>query len=204
MPRLRLNRTFINFGRRLVWLGLIAVAAMIVTNQYLLYRKYGLIKTPSESRLIRVADLYAENEKLKTELAQREGHDRDLASAAQNNDEIRKILEHEKNRYEVALGATEVEGPGVVAEVNYTLAASQLIDLVDALRVSGAEAIALNGQRIIMSTSVRGLQGQSSYKIEAIGNKDILYDAFVRPGGIFDLIASGTASRQENLILPKV
>jgi len=202
MPRL--NKTFVNFARRLIWLGLVAAVAMIVTNQYLLYRKYGLTKTPSESRLIRIADLYAENEKLKAELEQRESHDRDLASAAQNNDEVRKILNREKERYEIALGTKEVEGQGVAVEVSHTLAASQLIDLVNALRVSGAEAITLNGQRIITSTSVSSLQGQDNYRIEAIGNKDILYDAFTRPGGIFDLIADGTASRQESLVLPKV
>jgi len=202
MPRL--NKTFVNITRRLIWLGLIAALAMIVTNQYLLYRKYGLTKTPSESRLVRIADLYAENEKLKTELSQRESHDSELAAAAQNSDEVRKILNREKERYEIALGTTEVEGQGVTAEVSYTLAASQLIDLVDALRVSGAEAITINGQRIITSTPLSSLRGQSNYKIEVIGNKDIIYDAFVRPGGIFDLIAGGTASRQENLILPKV
>jgi uncharacterized protein YlxW (UPF0749 family) len=44
---------------------------------------------------------------------------------------------------------------------------------------------------------------QPNYQIKVIGNKEVLYDSLMRPGGIFELIINGTAEKSDNIILPK-
>jgi uncharacterized protein YlxW (UPF0749 family) len=92
----------------------------------------------------------------------------------------------------LAGGLTEVSGPGLVIEIadsrrvlqvgenpaNYIVLADDLRDLVAALWSSGAEAISINGERLVATTSIYGV-GSSvlvntaflspPFRIEAIG-----------------------------------
>jgi uncharacterized protein YlxW (UPF0749 family) len=96
----------------------------------------------------------------------------------------------------LAAGLTEVVGPGVVVEIadsrrvlapgenpaNYLVLADDLRDLVAALSGAGAEAITINGERIVATTSIYGV-GSSilvntaflspPYRLEAIGPLDL-------------------------------
>ena len=101
----------------------------------------------------------------------------------------------------LAAGLTAVSGPGMVVEIadsrrvvapgenpaNYIVLADDLRDLVVALWASGAEAIAINGERLVATSSIYGV-GSSvlvntaflspPFRIEAIG-PDGLHDAFL-------------------------
>lgn len=96
----------------------------------------------------------------------------------------------------VAAGLTAVHGPGVVIEIadsrrvvpagenpaNYIVLADDLRDLVVALWHAGAEAIAINGERLVATSSIYGV-GSSvlvntaflspPFRIEAIGPRDL-------------------------------
>ncbi len=96
----------------------------------------------------------------------------------------------------LASGLTAVTGPGMVLEIadsrrvvpagenpaNYIVLADDLRDLVNALWHSGAEAITINGERLVATTSIYGV-GSSvlvnaaflspPFRIEAIGPGDL-------------------------------
>lgn len=66
--------------------------------------------------------------------------------------------------------------------------------VVNELKACGAEAIAVNGQRVVASTSIRcvgpvvhvnGVPSAPPYVIEAIGEQDALMNGMNLPGGVF-------------------
>lgn len=111
-----------------------------------------------------------------------------------NNDEELKSLEEEIKKDNMLLGATEVKGQGVTititdANVNSSISSTidqsdllvhdkDLLAVVNELKNAGAEAIEINGQRIVNTSaiicegnviSVNGQKISSTFTINAIG-----------------------------------
>jgi uncharacterized protein YlxW (UPF0749 family) len=74
------------------------------------------------------------------------------------------------------------------------LSALDLLDVVNELRNAGAEALALNGHRLV-ADSVFAVEGRGTvvvdghpvrrpYHLEAIGDPDTIETALLRPGGL--------------------
>ena len=202
---LKLKVTTIRFLQRLLLLVFFLVFGLVLTNQYLLYRQVGQIKEGSDagSLAVRISQLYSDNEKLRLQLNERTLHLTELEGAVTSSSDTQKLIEKETVKYQIILGQVEVEGPGVKVYISHEMAKTQLIDFVNALRNSGAEAIAINGKRVLTKTFMSQFAGQPKYVIEIIGDKDILYNSLIRPGGILELIANGDAQKADDIVLPK-
>lgn len=96
-------------------------------------------------------------------------------------------------------GTQAVEGPGVTISIDdrgkkvlFPLRTDEIVRLINTLKLAGAEAISLNGQRIVGTTAIV-LSGSSTilvntvpinraegipYELSAIGNQDTLADYF--------------------------
>ncbi|WP_427854234.1 DUF881 domain-containing protein [Desulfosporosinus orientis] len=96
-------------------------------------------------------------------------------------------------------GTQAVEGPGILISIDdrnkkvaFPLAPSDISKMINTLKLAGAEAISINGQRIVASTAIV-LSGNSTilvntvpinrtegvpYEISAIGEQDTLLDYF--------------------------
>ena len=111
---------------------------------------------------------------------------------------ILEELVDELNRVRVLNGAVEVSGPGVELLVDGPLYAADLQDLVNELRNAGAEAIAVNGQRLIACSVFRtgeadtlildGMTIRRPYQLEAIGDPDTIETALLRHGGLVSVL----------------
>ena len=105
----------------------------------------------------------------------------------QTNQKSSALLDDELKEYNMLVGKTHVTGDGIVItltdnqDVSFT--SSNLIYLVNELKYAGAEAISINGQRIVNTTEIVGINNNqyilvngerivSPYVIKAIGNKD--------------------------------
>jgi uncharacterized protein YlxW (UPF0749 family) len=107
--------------------------------------------------------------------------------------EVNRRLEEAR----LAVGLAAVEGPGVVIEIsdskrvipdgenpaNYIVLVDDLRDIVVALWASGAEAIAINGERLVATSSIYGVGASvlvntaflsPPFRIEAIGSSGLL------------------------------
>lgn len=116
---------------------------------------------------------------------------------AANREESRAALIGELNRLAVVSGAASVSGPGVRLELSGQINPLDLQDLINELRNAGAEAIALNGRRIIVRSVVsragNSLQVDNyllaaPYVLEAIGNPETIEKALLRRGGLVGLL----------------
>lgn len=101
------------------------------------------------------------------------------------------------NQAKIVNGLIEVTGPGIEVTLTGVLAPEELQDVVNELRNAGAEAIALNGQRVVVNSVVvasrtgASLDGTSispPYKFDAIGDPDTLAKAVERKGGLVSLL----------------
>lgn len=151
--------------------------------------------------------------------------------SASTTNETDKKNETEIKYNQELLGLTEVSGPGFVItleenrEINidevlnisgYLVHEEDLLYIVNELYNAGADAIAINDQRIVNTTAIQcdgnilrinGKMVGMPITIKAIGYPERLDGALNRPGGYLQIMADGgikiTTSRTENLTVPK-
>ncbi len=148
-----------------------------------------------------VQRLEDEQKGLRNDIAGAEQQVQDFQSRAAGSQSALDQLNAQLGAARLATGLTAVSGPGVVIEIadskrivpagdnpaNYIVLVDDLRDIVAALWASGAEAISINGERLVATTSIYGV-GSSIlvntaflspvFHIEAIGS-DGLLDRFL-------------------------
>lgn len=136
-----------------------------------------------------------------------------LEKALTKNGEGSTALNDQLQDAKVLAGLTELEGPGVKVTLRDNPKATMmpeeadLIHDIDVLRVtnelfaSGAEAVSVNGQRLVGTSNIRcagptilvdGVKVASPFIISAIGNQDVLFSAFTMAGGVMSEIMSAS------------
>ena len=152
------------------------------------------------------------------------------ANSTSSNSEL-AILEESIKEKNLALGLTEVTGTGIKIVLNDGNAAAitnpfvsvsdllvhdgDLINVVNELFNSGAEAVSVNGQRIVSTTAiecdgnvikVNGTKIGAPFEITAIGYPEQLA-GIGRPGGTIELLESRgvivTLNKQNSVTIPK-
>lgn len=146
-----------------------------------------------------VGSLNDRNDQLRREVASLEG---DLANLEQNTqrgvasvDELRADL----RRVRLYAGIDPADGPGVVIRVTGPIDAAGVEDLVNELRNAGAEAVAVEGVRLVPGVVVSGTAGRLAigdtplgdpFELVAIGAPDKLTGSLTRSGGIIAQLAA--------------
>lgn len=123
---------------------------------------------------------------------------------------------------QILAGTIGVQGPGVTIQWSngtapsaYQLSDINLLLLVNELRAAGAEAIAINGQRITGLTEIRSAanyilinqtQEAAPFTITAIGAPSTLESALKLPGGLYDVSQQEglnmTISHSSHIVIP--
>lgn len=143
-----------------------------------------------------VADLVDSNSRIREEIEALEG---ELAAirAVEGRGALLQSLVDEANQLRIANGLVEVSGPGVEVVVNGPITVLDLQDLINELRNAGAEALAVNGRRIVTWSAINTdgvyviVDGQPvlpPYRLEAIGDAQTMDSALLRPGGLLRLL----------------
>ncbi len=124
----------------------------------------------------------------------------------QSNDEAGKLVDTELEQVNMTLGKTDVQGEGIEVVLRETgneeiskINADDLLVIVNALKLAGAEAISINEERIINMTDIANINGTydsfikvngqrilAPYVIKAIGNQTYLESALLGNGGYVD------------------
>lgn len=117
----------------------------------------------------------------------------------ETDEDTQIALEEELANLQLLLGTTDVEGEGIEITINENSEATRKVNaddlmlIVNYLKDAGAEAIEINGQRIIDSSyfayisetfiRINGNRIVSPYVIKAIGDPDYLKSALIGTGG---------------------
>ena len=119
---------------------------------------------------------------------------------SENSDETEKLVEEELKEANLILGKTDVIGKGIQVTLKDTedkvYDAENLLTLVNELRAAGAEAISINGERVINLTDIVDISSRfvlvnsnkisSPYTILVIGDENYLKSALNIKNGYVD------------------
>lgn len=198
---------------RLSLMALSLVLGMLVVAQL---RTQSTLSTGNDDWEYVVADLLVSNARMRSEIESLED-EIDALRGAEGAAAILLSLVDEANQLRVANGLVEVSGPGVQVTLNGPVSVLDLQDLMNELRNAGAEALALNDQRLIASSAIASggelvtVDGQPvspPYRLSAIGNPETMQAALLRPGGLVPLLREAneaivvTVTESDKLTLP--
>lgn len=130
-------------------------------------------------------------------------------SEASESSDYSKILSEDLEKAQLAAGITDVTGPGIIITINdstvrrtttdaaqaETIHDSDLLMLINELRNSEAEAISINGQRIIATSEIRcsgssvtvnNIRCYAPFIIKAIGSYSKINSTLNMPEGFMD------------------
>lgn len=192
------------------------MAGILIAAQIRTYGRARALAREQGNEAILLSELVTANRNLRNEV---EALEEQLASYETDGGKtVLEELVNEMNRIKIANGSIEVSGPGIEVVVDGPVTALDLHDLINELRNAGAEAITLNGQRLIApsvltvdNTGQLSLDDQTlnrPYRFQAIGDPDTLETALLRSGGTAALLQrtySGLvlqSSSQSRLVLP--
>ncbi len=191
------------------------VLGLLVVLQLRSTSRAATIASSSSDQARVLATLVEANAGLRDEIAELEAQLALLNQA--NGEESNAALIAEINRLVVVSGSLPVGGPGVRVEVSAPINPLDMQDLINELRNAGAEAIDLNGRRIVVRSVVAregvdlaldGVRLSAPYTLQAIGDPETLHKALLRHGGLVSLLEYSypglkiTVSKAEGLALP--
>lgn len=118
--------------------------------------------------------------------------------------------DEELDRLRNFAGLTAVTGSGIVVTMNdsstnmggdrnaYLVHAEDLLSVVNELNGAGAEAVSINGQRMVGKSAitcagsivmVNGVRVAAPFEIKAVGDPEVMQSALKFPGGVVDSLA---------------
>src|SRR5687768_4690881 len=166
------------------------------------------VPTSASDQATYISQLYDNNAQLRTQVnelsAELARYEQD-GSGGNTESVMRELM-----NLRMANGEVELRGPGVTVFVNGEVSVLELQDLVNELRDASAEAIAVNGVRIVTRSAIVGDETERividrqplsrPYRLEAIGDPDTLAPALERKGGLIALLQTGNSSLEIEVI----
>ena len=145
----------------------------------------------------RVTDLEQEQGDLRAQIAAAEAQVLEFQAASTTSSSALAALNQRLEASRLAAGLTALRGPGAVIEIadskrivpegenpsNFIVLVDDLRDIVSALWASGAEAITINGERLVATSSIYGVGASvlvntaflsPPFRVEAIGSDGLL------------------------------
>lgn len=171
------------------------------------------------SDLVRILDdLSAQRDRLTAEQTRLRATLTDLQNSADQAQAAREATRERIESLRILSGEVPVTGPGVtltISDPEGVLAAADLLDAVQELRDAGAEAIAIDGQRVVAETAltdtadgiaVGGQIVDSPFEIVAIGPSSTLASGLSFPGGVLESVreagANGSVVERDEVAVP--
>jgi uncharacterized protein YlxW (UPF0749 family) len=146
-----------------------------------------------------IANLTAGNDELRAEVGDLEGQKAHLDDAHDRGETTVDELSTDLAKIRAWAGLAPVTGQGIAIVVRGPIGGAGVEDLLNELRNAGAEAVTVDGVRIVTGSVVAGAAGALSlenhavgdgFEIRAIGSPQILTGTLTRTGGVIAQLAA--------------
>ncbi|MER5295908.1 DUF881 domain-containing protein [Streptomyces pharetrae] len=168
--------------------------------------------------LVRILDeLDDRTQRLEDEKQGLEKQRDELENSSNQAEEARRQTIEKERQLGVLAGTVAAEGPGItmtIEDTKGTVEADMLLDAIQELRAAGAEAIQVNGVRVVAGTyltdsgesvSVDGNKINAPYRFKVIGKPQDLEPALNIPGGVVQTLekeqATVTVERSDKIVV---
>ncbi|MFA5527585.1 MAG: DUF881 domain-containing protein [Peptostreptococcales bacterium] len=185
---------------------LITIQSRVITGSFL----YVSPKTLQDYK-ISIDNQEKENDSIRTSIQDKEEQLKKYMESPEKSEEIVKSAEKELAELKMISGVTDVYGDGIIIvlddgtrelypgedPLDIIVHDVDILKIINELRIAGAEAISINGQRVINTTEIN-CSGHSirinnqffaqPFFIKAIGNPNMMEAAIMSPGGYGELL----------------
>ncbi|MFF5439592.1 DUF881 domain-containing protein [Streptomyces achromogenes] len=168
--------------------------------------------------LVRILDeLDSRTQRLEDEKQGLEKQRQELQSSSDQAAEARRQTAEKARQLGILAGTVAAQGPGItmtIEDTKGTVKADMLLDAIQELRAAGAEAIQVNGVRVVADTyfadsdgsvSVDGNKINAPYRFRVIGKPQDLEPALNIPGGVVQTLkkeqATVTVERSDKIVV---
>ncbi|MFG2574312.1 DUF881 domain-containing protein [Streptomyces sp. NPDC048481] len=168
--------------------------------------------------LVRILDeLGDRTQRLEDEKQGLEKQQQELENSSDQAEEARKQTVEKERQLGILAGTVAAQGPGItmtIEDTKGTVEADMLLDAIQELRAAGAEAIQVNGVRVVAGTfltesgkgvSVDGNKINAPFRFKVIGNPQDLEPALNIPGGVVQTLekeqATATVERSDKIVV---
>ncbi|WP_399015958.1 DUF881 domain-containing protein [Streptomyces sp. FIT100] len=168
--------------------------------------------------LVRILDeLDDRTKRLEDEKQRLENQRTELETSSDQAEEARKQTQEKERQLGILAGTVAAEGPGITLTIEDAAGAVEsdmLLDAIQELRAAGAEAIQINGVRVVADTYLSGDAGDievdgkgisAPYGFKVIGKSQDLETALNIPGGVVQTLekeqATATVTRSEKIVV---
>lgn len=180
--------------------ALILTMVMFTQFKTVTYTDINAIETMRESELrTELSNIKAKYEEIQTKIDEVDSKIYEYRTKINSNEDSRVLLINEVNEAEMYAGYTEVQGEGISITLSdndlKAIDSYDIITLINELKIAGAEAIEINGQRVTAYSDIVDVNGNilvntirisGPYTIKAIGDKKYLESAITIKGGYYD------------------
>lgn len=159
----------------------------------------------SDTMAVEIERLAKNNADMKNQLTDLTKKYQSYKESLNNQSGLETQISKDLKELEIINASTEINGQGVEIDIDGKMVEAQIIDLINAIKNIGADAISINGRRFDLYTSINQSNLASPYKIEIIGNSAVLEGALNRKGGIIDQLRGKSldvvVSKKSDLLL---
>ncbi|MFD0077994.1 DUF881 domain-containing protein [Streptomyces sp. NPDC127166] len=168
--------------------------------------------------LVRILDeLDDRTQRLEDEKTRLEKQQSELESSSDQAEEARKQTQEKERQLGILAGTVAAEGPGItltVGDPTGAVESDMLLDAIQELRAAGAEAIQVNGVRVVADSyftgsgddmRIDGTKVAAPYVFKVIGKPEDLEPALNIPGGVVQTLekeqATATVERSTKIVV---
>ncbi|MFI9209854.1 DUF881 domain-containing protein [Streptomyces sp. NPDC053253] len=168
--------------------------------------------------LVRILDeLDDRTQRLEDEKARLEKQRSELESSSDQAEEARKQTQEKERQLGILAGTVAAEGPGItltIGDPSGAVESDMLLDAIQELRAAGAEAIQVNGVRVVADSyftgsgddmRIDGTKVAAPYVFKVIGKPEDLEPALNIPGGVVQTLekeqATATVERAPKIVV---
>ncbi|WP_336322517.1 DUF881 domain-containing protein [Streptomyces lavendofoliae] len=178
----------------------------------------GALRGARQEDLVRILDeLDDRTQRLEDEKARLEDQRTELENSSDQAEEARKQTLEKERQLGILAGTVAARGPGISLTIDDGAGAVEsdmLLDAIQELRAAGAEAIQVNGVRVVADSYFSGEAGdievdgrkiKAPYRFEVIGKPQDLEPALNIPGGVVQTLekeqATATVTRSQKIVV---
>ncbi|MET9442245.1 DUF881 domain-containing protein [Streptomyces sp. NPDC006610] len=157
--------------------------------------------------LVRILDeLDDRTQRLEDEKQGLEQQREELENSSNQAEEARRQTQEKERQLGILAGTVAAQGPGItmtITDTKGTVEADMLLDAIQELRAAGAEAIQVNGVRVVAGTYLADARGSvtvdgnkinTPYRFKVIGKPQDLEPALNIPGGVVQTLEKEQAT----------
>ncbi len=199
------------------------LVAMITAQVTTMSKSEAILEGKRESELAdSLVSLQRDYDELKEKYEESQEIVEEYQTNSSTNDSLIASMKSQIDNLGLLAGTTDVQGEGIIITLydgntsDSLVHDSDLLTVINELRVAGAEAISVNENRIITTSAIRcvGSVVQVNYQkvaapfvIKAIGNAQYLESAMTIKNGVVDVLngygLKVTLTRESNIEIPK-